>query len=168
MRFFFQITEGRTAFCYMAIVRYDYMSTWCIFLCTYAIIVYRLLRARRALMLFNDIQLRARRVPSPYRFYTATTSFWFSREHRWTVLTPFWLSKGVICMLQFGITDNQLLARFHLSQQTSYSGISYILPWRHKYNIFNIVFYKMSLVTFLKLCLIFVSIHAQRVQTKWI
>ena len=50
-------------------------------------LVYRQLRARRALSLYNNVPLRSIRALSLY---------WFSMEHHWTVLTPFWLLAGYI------------------------------------------------------------------------
>ena len=81
--------------------------------------LYRQLRTRRALSLFNNVSLRTRRALSLFndvplrtrghyhysmmfhwepercychRLYTAIVPFWFSKEHHWIVITPFWLS----------------------------------------------------------------------------
>ena len=43
------------------------------------------LRAKRALMLHNDVP------KSLYKISMVIVSFWFSMEHRWTAIMPFWL-----------------------------------------------------------------------------
>ena len=48
------------------------------------------LRGRRALMLFKDVPLRTRRALALYTKSMAIAPFWFSTEHRWKVLLPFW------------------------------------------------------------------------------
>ena len=61
---------------------------------------------KRALLLFKDIPLRTRRALSLFkdillkpegryhhRHCTVTVPFWFSIEHPWILIAPFWLSK---------------------------------------------------------------------------
>ena len=52
--------------------------------------LYRQLRARTTLSLFNDVQLRTRRALLLYTKPMAIAPFWFSTEHPSTALTPFW------------------------------------------------------------------------------
>ena len=52
----------------------------------------RLLRARKALWLLNNVPLRTRRTLSPSRISTAIVPFWFSTVHCWIVIMPFSLS----------------------------------------------------------------------------
>ena len=59
--------------------------------------LYCQLRARRALMRVKDVLLRTSRVLLLYKVY-GDRAFWFSMEHRWTALTPFWLATDDIIM----------------------------------------------------------------------
>ena len=73
----------------------------------FIICIFRQLRARRVLSLFQDVPLRTRRVLislfkdvplrtkmllSPCRLCTAIAPFWFSTEQLWKLIASFWLS----------------------------------------------------------------------------
>ena len=53
---------------------------------------YHLLSTRRLLTLVNDVPLRSRRALCCTKLIMAITSCWFSTEHGYTALMPFWFS----------------------------------------------------------------------------
>ena len=67
------------------------------------IFIYCQLRARRALPLLNDVLLRTRRALWLYKVY-GKAPFWFSMEHHWLMITPFWLSTADICFVCFAVS----------------------------------------------------------------
>ena len=82
-----------------------------------SILLYRRLRARRALTLFNDVLFRTRRALSLYRLCTAIVAFWFSVEHLWTALTPFWLSTDDIFIHQTEL-HLTMTAEYHMEMKS--------------------------------------------------
>ena len=53
--------------------------------------IYCQLRARRTFLQLKDVPLRTRRALLLYKVY-GDSALWFSTEHLWSAVTPFWLS----------------------------------------------------------------------------
>ena len=79
---------------------------------------YRQLSARRALLQVKDVPLRTRRGLSPYTLYSdSARAFWFSTEHLWTAITPFWLSTNDVTFSSVSGTDKMLTLNCLITMQ---------------------------------------------------
>ena len=76
------------------------------------------LRARRALMPFNNVLLRIRRAPSPLTLYSDSILLVLNRMYLWTVM-PFWLSTDSVFTTPYSFWSVKLHNLFILIVRTN-------------------------------------------------